>query len=130
MATLEELEGDVWPEPTFDSYLVTTCHRLRKKPIDKCSVEDLRIMIGQDMGLVYLLPMALERLEADPLSEGDMYPGDLVLAVTHVKERFYRDQADLAQRAKAAAQAAIGSLGEEDRDLIDQLEAFVRKWSR
>jgi hypothetical protein len=40
--TLDELEGVVWGEPTFDSYLVTTCHRLRTKPVDEFSVEDLR----------------------------------------------------------------------------------------
>ena len=56
--TLDELEGVAWGEPTFDSYLVTTCHRLRTKPVDEFSVEDLRIMIGQQIGLPHLVPLA------------------------------------------------------------------------
>jgi CDI immunity proteins len=47
--TLEQLENEVWGEPEFHSHLVLTCHSLRKKPIDQFTVEDLRIMLGQDV---------------------------------------------------------------------------------
>src|SRR5438046_2491656 len=76
--TLEKLERLVWEEPNSDSHLVTTCHRLRKKPIDEFTVEDLRIMIGQKIGLPYLLPRAIAVLEREPLVDGDFYPGDLL----------------------------------------------------
>jgi hypothetical protein len=79
--TLDQLEGAVWGEPTFDSYLVTTCHRLRTKPIDEFSVEDLRIMIGQQIGLQHLVPLAVAMLEREPLAEGDQYTGDLIASV-------------------------------------------------
>jgi CDI immunity proteins len=39
------------------------------------------MLIGQKEGLDALVPLALERLEADPLAEGDYYPGDLLAAV-------------------------------------------------
>src|SRR5512132_3556790 len=76
--TLDELEGVVWGPPTYDSHLVRTCHRLRTKPVGEFGVEDLRIMIGQNIGLPFLLPLALERLEEGPWASGDMYPGDLL----------------------------------------------------
>ncbi|MBT8456786.1 MAG: hypothetical protein HKO95_00710 [Rhodobacteraceae bacterium] len=57
--TLEYLEKDVWPDPDYDSHLVATCHRLRKKRLGEFEVEDLRIMIGQGIGLKYLLPKAV-----------------------------------------------------------------------
>lgn len=38
-------------------------------------------MIGQDLGLAYLLPLALEVLRDDPMAEGDTYEGDLLSAV-------------------------------------------------
>ncbi len=76
--TLDELEHSVVKEPPFDSYLVTTCYRLRKKPIDEFTVEDLRIMVGQKIGLPHLLPLAIAVLEREPLAEGDFYPGDLL----------------------------------------------------
>ena len=50
MPTLEELEGEVWGEPEFDSHLVSTCHQLRKRPIEDFTTEDLRIMIGKRKG--------------------------------------------------------------------------------
>ena len=31
--SIEELENDFWGEPTFGSYVVTTCHKARQKPI-------------------------------------------------------------------------------------------------
>lgn len=47
--SLDQLEGVVWGEPSFDSHVVTTCHRLRTKPIDEFGVEDLRIMTFADL---------------------------------------------------------------------------------
>jgi hypothetical protein len=41
----------------------------------------LRLLIGQDVGLAHLLPLALEVLRDDPMAEGDMYEGDLLSAV-------------------------------------------------
>ena len=58
--TLDELEEEVWGEPNgkYVSPLVARCHRLRNKPIGEFSPGDLRIMIGQEIGLSFLLPLA------------------------------------------------------------------------
>jgi len=56
-------------------------HALRCRPIGELTVEDMRLLIGQDVGLAYLLPLALEVLRDDPMAEGDMYEGDLLAAV-------------------------------------------------
>lgn len=45
--TLDELEGETWGEPEFNSSLVIRCDELRRKPLKDFSVEDLRLMIGQ-----------------------------------------------------------------------------------
>jgi len=66
--TLQQLDGTDWGEPTFDSHLVQECHRLHRVPLRDFTVEDLRITIGQDIGLEYLVPLALERLHADPFA--------------------------------------------------------------
>jgi hypothetical protein len=54
---------------------------LRCKPIGDLAVEDLRLLIRQNEGLTYLLPLAVEMLRNDPLAEGDMYGGDLLAGV-------------------------------------------------
>src|SRR5262245_25796102 len=98
--SLQELERHDWGEPTFDSYLVTTCHRLRRKPLNQFSVEDLRIMIGQQISLSYLIPLAVERLEADPLAAGHCYAGDLLSMVLMVDEAFWISHPDSLERVR------------------------------
>jgi hypothetical protein len=87
--SLQELEGQDWGEPNFDSQLVLTCNELRKKAIGIFEVENLRIMIGQEMGLDYLIPLALETLEDNIFAKGDMYSGDLLDAVLRVDSNFW-----------------------------------------
>ena len=82
--TLEDLDNSRWNETELQSHLVTECHRLRKKPIGEFSIENLRIMLGQNIGTKYLLPIALEVLSQDPLAEGDYYPGDLLSSVLNL----------------------------------------------
>lgn len=81
--TLESLENNTWPPLPSDegSYLIRNCNRLRKKLLNEFTVEDLREMIGQDIGLKFLIPMAVEILNNNILAEGDMYEGDLLSAV-------------------------------------------------
>ena len=51
-------------------------------------------MIGQHIGLDYLMPLALEHLRADPLAEGDYYSGDLLVAVLKAGRDFWCQHAD------------------------------------
>ncbi|MFJ7913027.1 contact-dependent growth inhibition system immunity protein [Kitasatospora sp. NPDC096204] len=60
---------------------MATVRELRRKPIGGLTVEDMRLLIRQDVGLAYLLPLAVEVLRSDPLAEGNMYEGDLLAAV-------------------------------------------------
>ena len=61
--TLDQLEGVDWGEPTYSSYVVTNTHRLRKKPLREFTPEDLRFMLGQQISLPILMPMALDGAE-------------------------------------------------------------------
>jgi hypothetical protein len=82
VSTIEELEADRWPDPGSDStYLIRRCAALRRKPLSDFTIEDMRIMIGQQIGLSALLPRAVSILVHDPLAEGDYYPGDLLAVV-------------------------------------------------
>ena len=93
--TLQELENDDWGESTFNSYLVTTVHALRRKPLNEFTVEDLRLMISQEVGLAHLVPLAIEQLAENPLAAGDFYRGDLLLSVLGVQLEFWREHQDL-----------------------------------
>ena len=89
--SIEELEGEVWPPPNYSSFLVLRCHDLRKKPVQDFSVEDLRLMIGQNVGLKFLIPVAINVLEKNPFFSGDHYFGDLLCAVLSVEKKFWME---------------------------------------
>ncbi|MGR6319381.1 contact-dependent growth inhibition system immunity protein [Micromonospora soli] len=87
MTTIEQLERDVWPDPSPDATsLVRRCTELRRKPLDEFTVEDLRIMLGQEVGIPALLPRAVRILLRDPLVEADYYPGDLLANVLRLPD--------------------------------------------
>lgn len=79
--SIEELEQDFWGEPSFSSYVVTTCHKARQKSIKDLSYEEIRCLIGQKIGLRFVLSVAIDILQANPLIDVIYYEGDLLLAV-------------------------------------------------
>src|SRR5260221_10351824 len=93
--SLQELEGQDWGEGDYPSYLVRTCHALRRKPLRDFTVEDLRIMIGQNFSLDYLVPLAIEQFQHDPLAAGGFYNGDLLASVLRVRSSFWQKRPNL-----------------------------------
>ena len=89
--TLETLEKDVWGPDTYNSHLTSTIHQVRKKVLNDHTVEDMRITIGQQMGLPYLVPLAIEVLKENISAEGDFYKGDLLKAVLKINAKFWKD---------------------------------------
>jgi hypothetical protein len=122
--TLEQLEGHRWAEAGFDSHLVSTCHRLWTKPVVEFTVEDLRIMIGQRLGLPHLVPLALNILEHDPLAEGDCYPGDLLMSLVSA-ESFMASSPELLERLLGVVDRAVVRSGGEGDDLRKDLMEFI-----
>ena len=131
MPTLEELENEVWPAPEIDSYLVATCHQLRKKPIEDFTTEDLRIMIGQNIGLHFLMPKALSVLEDNPLAEGDFFPGDLLRNATSVGSSFFDRSPEILARVVSVTKQAVDLLQSSgnDADLLKAFERFTGKYA-
>ncbi len=100
--TLESLEKKTWPALSSDegSYLIATCNSLRKKQLQDFTTEDLRIMIGQEIGLYFLMRLAIETLTDNLLAEGDMYEGDLLKTVLDVDTKFWDDNKSYWQQLK------------------------------
>ena len=61
------------------------------KDIDAFSLEDIRFMIGQELGIVYLLPKAFEYLEKDIFLEVSYYEGDLLSVVLKLPSKFWKN---------------------------------------
>ncbi|MGY4539943.1 hypothetical protein ACVW0P_004384 [Mucilaginibacter sp. UYNi724] len=87
--TLRNLEKIPKYDSGQPSYLVKRCNELLDQPLNDFSVEDIRIMVGQQIGLDYLVPLSFDYLNSDILAEGDYYPGDLLTAMLKVDSAFW-----------------------------------------
>jgi hypothetical protein len=130
VTTIQQIEGTDWGDPPADgSFLIQRCHELRRKPLAQFTVEDLRIMVGQEIAVPILLPIALDILVTKPLAEGDFYAGDLLWAVLRLPASAWSAMPE--QRQRLAAAAADIDLAEADlpKDVHDAVVSLVRAYT-
>lgn len=90
--TIENLEKQNYGDPkNAPTDLVRKCLELCRTPLDHFTVENLRLMIGQEFSLKYLIPMAIEFLKEDIFIEGDLFPGDLLKNVLSIDPLFWKN---------------------------------------
>ncbi len=77
--SIEELSGYCWLESDFGSHVVMTSHAMRRKPLDELSLEDIRMGTMQHIGPTYLIPVAIEAVENDPMAESFNFPAEITL---------------------------------------------------
>lgn len=102
-------------KPEFGSHLVQTCYQLHKKPLKEFTAEDLRIMVGQKQGLKYLIPLAVDLLDKNPLISGDYFPGDLLCSVARVQSDFWKTESALRERIGKLIDLAIPQLKNDEK---------------
>ena len=124
--TLDRLDPPAWgPVPPGGSPVTKRCHELRTKPLRDFTIEDLRTMIGEQIALRQLVPIALERLQADPLAEGDCFPGDLLASLLRVNAAYWEWSPDYDQWLRDLTEQAE-QRSELKPELCDLIEAFKR----
>ncbi|MFI8213668.1 contact-dependent growth inhibition system immunity protein [Streptomyces werraensis] len=90
--SLERLEGQRWPEPREDATsLVRAVHELRRRPVGHLRSDELARLITQDVGLPWLLPLAVRILRDTAPSQvaGGWYDDDLLYAVVTRKTQVW-----------------------------------------
>lgn len=128
--SLEQLENDYWKETEFPTGLVERCHQYRKIPINDLTPEQLRTLIEQQIGLKYLVPLALGILGQDILTEGDFYKGDLLASVLNVNVSFWENNPALKVQVKRLISDNRQSIlqsndGNQFRQLLREMDAFA-----
>jgi hypothetical protein len=94
--SLENLEKTYAEFPNdFNSRLVNRVFQLRKIPLERFTIEDIRLMVGQDQGLKYLVQLAIDELKIDLFAEGDFYPGDLLKNTLTIDSKFWIENKEL-----------------------------------
>ncbi|HKD25505.1 MAG TPA: contact-dependent growth inhibition system immunity protein [Xanthobacteraceae bacterium] len=110
---MQQLDGRDWGEPTYPFSSCQECHRLRGVPLRDFTAEDLRITIGQNIGLEYLVPLALERLDHDPFTPGAYYPCDLLVSMLRSDVKFWQRHAKAAGAAGDDCRASNWSISNQ-----------------
>ncbi len=133
--TLSELEGSDWGKaPDQDSYIERSSFDLRHKPIGEMTVEDLRLLIGQGIGLQYLVPKVLELLDRNPLVAGMHYPGDLLVSTLRLPQKFLDGNPELVSKIERIIERVppeIQKLDDIDRRYANEaLEEVLPRFRR
>jgi CDI immunity proteins len=124
--TLDTVDPPAWgPVPPDATFLIRRCHELRTKPLSDFTVEDLRILIGQQVALRSLVGLALDRLRLDPLVEGDYYPGDLLASVLRADAAVWELSPDLTVEMRKVAESLSERL-ELDPELRELIKTFIQ----
>jgi hypothetical protein len=116
--TLEQIEGSWGDLETAPTDLVKRCILASKVPLRDLTSEHLRLLIGQQFSLEYLLPMALPLLEAYPLLEGDLYEGDVLQNVLTLDWHDTKIQQYLPRVVAMAKAAHLQMMREATEDLL------------
>lgn len=86
--SISELEGWKWKGviPNRETHSGVECrfYELHSKPISELDIYDIRFLIGQNSGLEYLVPYALNKLKEDIFLEVEYYPGDLLCSLLQI----------------------------------------------
>ena len=103
------------------------------KPLAALTSGDLHLLLSQRASLgrdvAHLLPLAVERIESDPLAPGQFFPGELLTSLGMLDEKLWRARPDLAARWAAAlirASEMRRSLSKQDREILDTTLEMTR----
>jgi hypothetical protein len=90
--SISELEGWQWNTevPNHESSFVERkFYDLHKVKLKDYTAEDIRFMIGQNTGIEYLIPMAIEIFHTDIFIETDFYKGSLLEKVLEIPQDYW-----------------------------------------
>ncbi|CDR33635.1 contact-dependent growth inhibition system immunity protein [Criblamydia sequanensis] len=123
--SLQDLENSDWGEPKSDSSLENKCLQLRRVPLMDLKGSDLLRLISQDIGIEYLIPLAIELLRVDPLADRDVYPGSLLGALLEASYKYWDKNPNLREEVeKMYNKILINEKNDEDirKDVVRELK--------
>jgi hypothetical protein len=133
-STLERLENDFWGNPPKDSSkLVIKSHELRKKKLEDFEPADFRLLIGQNIGLQFLIPIVIEKIRENPFIEADFYEGDLLLNILKSDKKYWTSHSNIKnevinifERHKLRLANELDITEEIKADIINAYSNFIK----
>lgn len=123
--SLAELEGLVVEKGAYGLGSTAWLSRALVSPLRQLGAAELRLLLTQGRGLPWVVPLALERLLAEPFLAADYGPGALLATLLTVEpERWDPAWRDRLARVVHAARAHLALVPEPHRTrLAEDLEA-------
>ena len=124
-------EGEI-PKENYSSSIQLRTYNLYLERIKNYDIDDIRFMIGQNIGLKYLVPIALNYLQKNILIEANYYEGDLLKVVLLLPKDFWKSNLKLYSQVYQLLLSNKDSLDqldssfESDRKLIKQYNEFLK----
>jgi hypothetical protein len=119
-SSLNSLLGWKKDPPPYPTSLVERVNTALELPIKDLTWKQIRMLIGQNFGLEYLMPWAIDALEKRPLYSIEFYEGDLMVACLQVKREYWINNFDQWQRLKAV----LSNLDSAMKSINDVRERF------
>jgi len=115
-----------WPDDNgpYPTSMVEKANKALKKPIQELTSSEIRLLIGQNMGLEYVVPLALEILASDPMIDATYYPGDLLSTCLNADREFWQKNSDLRKALTVTAISAQSSDGAIDTKIFSEIAGF------
>lgn len=82
-------------EGPFPTSLVVRCEAALSAPLKDLDAGQICLLINQDAGREYVLPLAIDILRENPLVEASNYRGDLLAACLRLDPAFWADHRDM-----------------------------------
>jgi hypothetical protein len=101
--------------------MAARCIRLQKIPLHELSDADVRLLVGQGIGLKYLVPKALGRLVVEPLLQTDYYAGDLLSALLRIQQEYWIERPKELDCLRSIARSVAQHYDRTVRDCEDLL---------
>ena len=98
---------------------------VRGVPLDRLSVEDISKAVRQRIHVLHVVPLALRMLQSDPLV-GELYDGELLVALKSVPDTYWTQQPEKAQVLMAITEQLLQP-GTIDADLQKDVKELQRK---
>ena len=123
--SIEQLENDYWKEPSeFPTNLIKRCFEYRKIKVSELTLEQIRLLISQKIGIEFLIGIALEKLKQNIIVEGELYEGDLLDSVSKVPTEFWNKNSteflNFKNIFESNKEKIISELGEKEYDRISE----------
>ena len=125
--SIEQLSGYYWLAPDFESNVVLKSHAMRRKPLAELSLEDIRMGVMQQVGVSYLVPLALEVVEKDPYAESLNFPAEIAEVLFNIPFEYWCAHKKLQDRLQRVFERIEETKDTQDDYWLEHILPDIRK---